>query len=121
MKEQTDMFGEPHISIPDNPTLEKAANRILLMVQRDPTLLDGDTTGVVDRRIYAEVLWEDGLQQFIPSDKKDDFIHIVQKCTEADVLSRARRELLQRDLIRVSAKAVQSSERFRSRISKAMR
>lgn len=121
MSQQNDLFGELHVRIKDNSVLEKAANRILLMVQRDPTLLDGDTIGAVDRRIFAEVIWEDVFQNLISPDKKSVFIKAILQCPESDVFTRARRFLQNSDKIRLSAKAVQSGERFRAKISSAMR
>lgn len=116
-----DLFDEPHIQIKDNAVLEKAANRLLLMIQRNPELLDGDSMGEIDRRLYAEILWEDGIQHLIPSDKKADFIKVVTKTQESDVYTRARRFLAEKDLIRLPSKVIQSAERFRARISSAMR
>ncbi len=91
------------------------------MVQNNPELLDGDSMGEIDRRLYAEILWQDGFQNLISLDRKEIFIKAVMKVQESDVFSRARRELLSRDLIRVSSKAIQSGERFRARIAGAMR
>ncbi len=117
----TDMFGEPHTEIKDNPILEKACNRLLLMYQKDKSLFDGDTMGEIDHRIYAEILWEDGFQKLISPDKKQIFINAIMKVQESDIFTRARRELLSRDLIRVSSRAIQNAERHRARISSSMR
>jgi hypothetical protein len=111
----------PKVQITGNETLANACNRLLLMVERDPTLLNGDSFGQIDRRIFGEILWEDGLNQLIPSDKKQEFLNTIQKCPESDVFTRARRELLARDLIRVNSKAIKSAEQFRSRIASSMR
>ena len=114
---QTDLFDEPHIQIPGNEVLAKACNRLLLMYQQNQNLFDGDTMGEIDRKIFAEILWEDGVQTLVPADKKPEFIKIVGKCPEADVLTRARRFLQEKDMIRLSLKAVKSAEQFRSRIA----
>ena len=111
----------PRIIIKDNPVLEKMANRLLEMVERDPTLLNGISMAEVDRKIYANILWEDGLQGIIPADKKQEFMSIVIKTQDSEVVSRARRELLSRDLIRLSASVIKDAERYRARISGAMR
>lgn len=111
----------PRIQIKDNPVLEKMANRLLEMIERDPSLLNGISMAEVDRKIYAGILWEDGLQKIIPSDKKTEFMNIVIKTQDSEVVSRARRELLNRDLIRLSASVIKSAEQYRSRISRSMR
>ncbi len=121
MTTQKDLFNEPHITIKDNQVLENAANRLLLMIQRNPELLNGDTIGEIDRKIYAEILWEDGVQNILPSDKKEEFVKVVSKAPESDVLTRARRYLAEADLIRLPSKAIQSAERFRSRIAGSLR
>ena len=116
-----DLFGEQRIQIRDNSVLEKACNRLLLMNQQDPNLFRGDSMGEIDRKIFAEILWEDGVQKLIPSDKKAEFIEVVKKCPESDVLTRARRYLQEKDLVLVSSKAVQSAERFRARIAPSVK
>ena len=118
---QNDLFGEPRVTIKDNTVLENACNRLLRMVQRDPTLLDGSSMAEIDRRIYGECLWEDGVCNLLSSDKKAEFLKIVSKTQDSEVLSRARRHLLSEDLIRVSSAAIKSGEQFRARISGAMK
>ena len=112
---------EEQISIKGNETLAKACNRILLMIEHDENITKGDTFGIIDRRIFAEALWEDGLHRLISSDKKQEFLSIIAKCTEPEVLSRARRELVSRNLITVSSQAIVNGERMRSKIAQAQR
>ncbi len=118
---QTDLLGEPHIQIKDNIVLEKACNRLLLLCQRNPQLLDGHSMGEIDRRLYAEILWEDGIQHLVPSDKKQEFVSVVIKTQESDVFTRARRYLLEKTLITLPAKIIVEAERTRARIAGAMR
>jgi hypothetical protein len=118
---QTDLFEEPHIQIKDNPILEKAVNRLLLMIQRDSTLLDGDSMAEIDRTIYANVLLEDGAQKMILPDKREEFIKLIIKSQDGEIYGRARRYILEHDLKRVKASAVKSAEQFRSRIASGMR
>lgn len=118
---QTDLLGNPHISIKDNQVLEAACNRILAMAKENPELLNGDTMRQVDRQLYAEILWRDCFATLISPERKQVFINTMLKAPEADIYTRARRELLSRDLIRVSAKAIRDAEQFRARISSAMR
>ncbi len=123
MENQTDLFGEEReqVKIKDNAVLERACNRVLGMVKQNPHLLDGDSMKEVDNRIYAEVLFETCFKDLIKPEKRQIFIDAMLKAPDAEVYSRARRELLTRDLIRVSSKAVQSGERFRAKIAGAMR
>ncbi len=117
-----DFFNEPRVTIKDNAVLEKACNRLLLMYQRDPSLFNGDTMGQITRRLYAEILWEDGLHNLISSDKKQEYMHLMEHVPESDVITRALRHCVyQEGLIPISAKAVQSAERMRSRIAGSMR
>lgn len=120
-KTQTDLFQEPHIRIPDNPILERAANRLLTMYQENPNIFEGDSKGEIDRQVFAEILWRDGLQRLIPADKKAEYLKIFNNAPEAEVVSRALRYLVQQDLIRLKASVIQSAERFRARIAGAMR
>ena len=122
MTDQPDFFGGVHtVQIKDNAVLERACNRLLNMIKDNPSLLDGDTVGTVDRRIYAELLWEDCFKTLIAQEKKSVFINAMLKAPEGEVYSRARRELQNRDLIRLSANAIRSSENFRNRIAGAMK
>ncbi len=111
----------PRIHIKDNPVLEKMANRLLEMIERDPSLLNGLSVGEIDRRLYSEILWEDGLQRIIPSDKKAEFQNIVIKTQDSEIISRSRRFLLENDHIRLSASVIKQAEQYRSRISRSMR
>jgi len=130
MKQQ-DIFGQPAggyvssnipaIKIQDNQILEKACNRLLSMVRADSSLLDGDTMGEIDRRLFAEIAWEDRFAKLVAPERKGIFIKAMMGLGEPEVYTRARRELLRRDIIRVSAKAIRSGEQFRSRIAGAMR
>ncbi len=123
MQTQTDLFGEERqmVQIKDNMVLERACNRLLELSKQQPELLDGDTMGEIDRKIFAELLWQDCFQSLIKPERKYIFIEAMMKAPEWDIYSRARRELLSRDLIRVSKKAIASGERFRARIAEAMR
>ena len=112
---------QPAVRIMGNAVLERACNRLLGMIERNPLLLNGQSMADIDRRLYAECLWEDGMHRIIPSDKKEDFVNIVVKTQDSEVFSRARRYLLEHDLARVSAAAVKSGEQFRARISGAMK
>ncbi len=116
---QTDFFGEPHIEIDGNKTLANACNRLLLMYERDKSLFTGDEVGKINRRLYAEILWEDGVQHLIPADKKAEFIKTVIDTQEGDVYSRALRTLVyNRQLIHLSPDAIRNAERMRARLKK---
>jgi hypothetical protein len=118
---QTDLFNESHIRIPDNPILEKAANRLLAMYQENPNIFEGDSKGEIDRQVFAEVLWRDGLQRLIPADKKAEYLKVFNAAPEAEVISRALRYLVQQDYIRLKADVIRKAEGFRNRIAGAMK
>lgn len=128
---RTDLFGDnvggglkrpdAVVRIRDNEILERACNRIIAMVRADDTLLDGSDMATIDAQIFAEVVWADCFQKLITAEKKDVFIQAMRRAPSQEVYSRARRELLSRDIVRVSAKAIRSSEQHRARIAGAMR
>ena len=111
----------PRIKIPNNEVLEKAANRILEMIDLDPTLTTGLTMAEINRHILGDILWRDGLSSLIPPDKKADFLKIIIKTQDSEVYSRALRHLVSEDLVRLSASVIRRSEQFRAKISGAMR
>lgn len=118
---QRDLMGEIHISIPDNKVLENAANRLLAMYQENPNLFDGFSKGEIDRKIFAEILWQDGLQLLIPTDKKGEYVKTMLAAPEGEVVTRAFRWLVQNDHIRLSAKVIKSAEQMRARIAQSMK
>ena len=115
-----DMFGETHVSIKDNAVLEKAANHLLLLLQRKPELLNGATIGEIDRKIMTEFWMEEGLHAILTETQREQFMDFFLKATEGEVISRARRYLVEKDIVRLPAKAVIGGERFRKRITGAM-
>jgi hypothetical protein len=123
MENQRDLFGEEthEVQIKDNQVLERACNRLLEMVKNNPKLLDGNTMKEIDNKLYAEILFNECFKSLIKPERKSVFIEAMLKAPDAEVFSRARRELLSRGLIRINAKAVLDAERHRARISGAMR
>lgn len=122
-RQQQSFFRQPEpvrVVIAGNEVLQKACNRLLEMIDRDPSLLDGNSMAEVDRKLYAETLWEDGIHRLLSIDKKPAFIDIVIKTQDSEVTSRARRWLLEHDYIRLSSQVVKKAEQFRARISGAM-
>ncbi len=120
MTTQTDLFGEPAVKIPGNPTLEKAANLILRAVKDNPDLLDGATIGIIDRQVRFEIWASLGLTDILPPDlleKVREFVLDSKRCIDPEVINRARRWLMENDYIRVSAAAVQEAERQRVRLA----
>jgi hypothetical protein len=114
---QKDFFGEPHIEIDKNKILANACNRLLLMYERNKSLFAGGEVGKINRRLYGEILWEDGLQHLIPPDKKEEFINIVIRTQESDVYSRALRTLVyDLKLIPLDPDAIRNAERMRARL-----
>ena len=118
---QSDMFGEEHIYIKDNEVLARACTRLLDMTKRHPELLKGTSVAEIDRKIFASILWEDGVQHLIPSDKKEEFFKVITKTQDGEVWGRARRYLLEHDHIRLASSVIKKAEIMRSKISGAMR
>jgi hypothetical protein len=129
MEQQVDLFGEKRISIPDNPTLEKVATMILNLSDHYPEMFDGNTIGEVDRKI-REIVWlENGLYTILTSDEKgadkvrawEKWNANPQQCVDSETLTRARRHLVEKGLVRLKASAIKQGERERSRLSKSFR
>jgi len=126
---QTDLFGRKRISIPDNPTLEKVAEMILNLSEQYPEMLDGKTISEVDRDIRCIVWMENGLRAILISDPMttgsqrlaefESWHSNPQTCTDAELLTRARRYLVEHDLIRLSKAALVEGEQHRARLSRA--
>lgn len=129
MTTQHDLFGAPTGSfvssrdvpkIPGNETLERACVRLLGIIRENPALIDGDSIRTVDSQLYAELLWRDCFEKIVSPDKKAMFFNAMKKAPEPELFTRARRELQQRDLIRLSSAAIKRGEMFRNKISGAM-
>lgn len=120
----TDLFGKPRIHIPENPLLEGVCNHILELVGRDPSLLNGDRVGEINRKLALAIWYEEGLKNFVPEDKRDGFAEWFtdpKHRPDEDAISRATRYLARRDFIRLPAKAVADAERQRQRIARSVR
>ena len=120
----TNLFGEQRIHIEGNPKLEGIANHILELVARDPTLLEGDKVGIIDRQITLALWYEEGLNQFIPEDKREAFANWfsdLRNCSDEEAISRARRYLVERDIIRLPQKAILNAETHRRNISRSVK
>ena len=120
----TNLFNEQVIKIPGNPLLEGIANHILELVKENTTLLDGDSVGEIDRKLTLAIWFSEGLGQFIPEDRREAFTNWFinpKNCPDDGAISRARRYLVERDLIRLPQKAIQNAERHRQRISRSVK
>lgn len=120
----TNLFNEQVIKIPGNPKLEGIANRILELVARDPNLLEGDKVGIIDRKITLALWYDEGLGQYIPEDKREafaDWFSDLRNCPDEEAISRARRYLAERDLIRLPQKAILNAEKQRQNISRSVK
>ena len=113
----TNLFGEQQVQIKGNSVLSQACNRLLAMHAQQPQLFDGDEVGKINRRLYAEILWEDGIQKLIPSNNKESFLKVITQTQEADVFSRALRSMVyDLGLIKLSATAIRNAEQMRNRL-----
>jgi len=120
----TNLFNEQVIKIPGNPKLEGIANRILELVQQNHDLLEGDKVGEIDRKITLALWYSEGLGRFIPEDKREAFAEWfsdLRNCPDEEAISRARRYLAERDLIRLPQKAILNAETQRQRISRSVK
>lgn len=120
----TNLFNEQVIKIPGNPKLEGIANRILELVARAPNLLEGDKVGIIDRKITLALWYDEGLGQYIPEDKREAFagwFSDLRNCPDEEAISRARRYLAERDLIRLPQKAILNAEKQRQNISRSVK
>lgn len=119
-----DLFGDPRVTIPDNPTLERAANIVMRLVQKNPSLLDGNRVGDIDRKLRVAAWMEQGLNEILNPDQVESFEKWAadpKKCVDTELLRRARQWLVQQDHIRLSATALKDAERQRSRVTGLMR
>ena len=120
--EQQDLFGAKRfVELHDNPTLQKMAERVYAMYEADKTISNGDSVGQIDRKICALVWLDDGLNNLIHSDQKEEFLKIMAKASEAEVITRARRWLTEKNYLPLPAPVIRKSEQQRMRISGAMR
>lgn len=120
----TDLFNEPHIHIAGNPLLEGIANHILRLVNEDATLLDGEKMGGIDRKLTLSIWYDSGLGAYIPEDRREafaDWFSNPKNCPDDEAISRARRYLAERDLIRLPKKAIEDAERHRQRIARSVK
>ena len=120
----TDLFGEKRVSIGGNTPLERIANQILELVGRNPDLLNGDKVGEIDSKLTLAIWYDSGLGQFIPEDRREAFAQWFsnpKQCADYELISRARRWLLEHDHIRISATAIQDAERHRVRIAQSVK
>ncbi len=121
---QRNLFNEPSVSIPDNPTLERAAIKLLKLVEGDPSLLSGVKVGEIDRKIRFAFWMENGLKDILAPDQVgavEAFVMDPKRCIDPEVINRARRWLTEHDRIRLPSKAVQAAERDRARLSGAFK
>ncbi len=125
MNQQSDLFGEaPRVSITNNQMLAQLANHILDIVRLHPEVLDGNNVGLIDRKLMVYVWLDDGLRSLIPDvDQRAEITKWLcsKACVDPDAIGRARRYLVERDLIRVSAAAVKNAENHRERIARSVK
>lgn len=124
MTTQTDLFGKQRVHIEGNPKLEGIANRILELIGQNPALLEGDKVGIIDRKITLALWYSEGLGRFIPEDRREafaDWFSDLRNCPDEEAISRARRYLVERDLIRLPQKAILNAEIQRRNISRSVK
>jgi signal transduction histidine kinase len=119
-----DLFGEQRVRIDGNPKLEGIANHVLELVHRNPSLLDGDTVGEINRKVYLDVMLDSGLVPILKSgdvEKFKEWFLNKKNCDTEEEVARSLRYLIERDLARISAKAVKAAEENRQRIARSVK
>ncbi len=118
------LFNEPQIHIDGNPLLEGVCNHILELVQRQPELLNGKTVGEIDRQLTLAIWADNGAKPIVQSgdwQKFSEWVMNPKACIDAETTGRARRYLLEKDLIRLSQSVIQAAEQHRQRIARSVK
>lgn len=121
---QKDLFGDTHIQIEGNPLLEMIANHLLDIVRANPHILDGEQVGVIDRKLMVALWADDGIREFIPAEKWEAFTAWAtnpKRMVDPEAISRARRYLAEKDMIRLSQTAIKNAEFQRQRIGQSVK
>jgi len=120
-----DMFGEKRIQIKGDAYLNKIAQHIYDLVNREPELLNGESTGEINRRVHLAMMYDSGLANILSGsgNKLADFKqwYLAKNCATEEETARALRAMLSDDIIRLPASVIKKSEQFKSRISSSMR
>jgi hypothetical protein len=126
MNEQPSFFGDDTqiVRIPSNELLARICNHILELVKRNPDLLDGDKVGEIDRKLMLEIWQEEGLNRILNPEQWEKFSEWAMNpktCPDPEAISRARRYLLEKDMIRISSTAIKQAEQHRQRIARSVK
>jgi hypothetical protein len=123
----TDMLGDsyddPVVKLEDNKLLEGIANHILDLVKHYPNLIEGKTVGEIDRKLKI-AFWLESVKPVIQSGSIERFIEWAKNsklCVDNETISRARRFLVERDLIRLPSSVILEAERHRQRIARSVK
>ncbi len=123
MIQQSNLFREP-ITIENNKKLEDVCNDILRAVSERPDLLDGDKPGIIDRKITVW-LWISEIRKIVPDPEQrgrlTQFLCDPERCISFDIISRARRLLVEQDKLRLSAAAITQGILNKQRVEKSLR
>ncbi len=116
-------YDDPVVRLEDNKLLEGVANHILELVKRYPNLIEGKTVGEIDRKLKI-AFWLETIKPVIHSGSIDRFIEWAKnpkQCIDTETIGRARRFLLERDLIRLPSSVILDAERHRQRIARSVK
>ncbi len=123
MIQQSNLFREP-ITIENNKKLEDVCNDILRAVTERPDLLDGDKPGIIDRKITVW-MWINEIRKIVPDSEMrgqlTKFLCDPERCISFDIVSRARRLLVEQDRLRLSAAAITQGVLNKQRVEKSLR
>lgn len=118
-----DLFGEKHISIKGDAYLNKIAQHIFELYERDKTIVDGENMGAINRRVHYEMMCDSGLLPIIKSGDISQFKewYITKQCVTEEETARALRGLIAEGHILIKKSVILASEQFKSRISSSLR
>jgi hypothetical protein len=123
MQANQTLFGERTVSIPDNPTLAVQCNHLLRLTDKDKSLLDGESMGMIDRKLMVAVYEDNGLKAAasLGYEALEEFLMDSKRAPSPDTISRARRWLLEHDYLRVSQKALKDAFNQEKRLAVAFK
>jgi hypothetical protein len=121
------LFGEKRIQIKGDAYLNKIAQHLYDLYQRDNQLAVGDSIGEINRKFTLAIYYDSGLPQVLKSGSQEQFTKWFlntdknTKVPTEEEIARAIREMSTENLIPLSKTAIVKAEQYRSRIANNMR
>ncbi len=112
MAEDLSFYPQQRVIIKGLPQTQRIANEILDLVDANKSLTDGNDLGVMDRKIWVSLCLPE-LRRIVPDidmrGNLTEFLCDPKRCPSPEIVSRARRYLVQHDHIRLSKSAIENS------------